>query len=90
MDVPPSSEYTELIADCGSGVPICPCLRPMAKDRAEYVEEDADSGLLILPSATVKLPDLEWLLASLEPVAADMFRGCTCGLRFGVDSEGAP
>jgi hypothetical protein len=31
----------------------------MAKDNAEYVEEDADSGLLALPSPTVKLSDLE-------------------------------
>jgi hypothetical protein len=57
---PPTSEYTELMADEGSGVPICPCRRPMAKDNAEYVEDEADSGLLARPSPMVKLSDREW------------------------------
>jgi hypothetical protein len=39
-----ASEYIELIADEGSGVPDCrPCI---AKERAEYVEELADPGTL--------------------------------------------
>lgn len=87
---PSSSEYTELIAEEGSGVPICPCLKPIAKDNAEYVEDEADSGLLALPSPTVKLPDLEWLLASLDPVIAEMFKGWICGLQLDPDSCGAP
>lgn len=47
----------------------------MAKDSTEYVEDDADSGLLALPSPTVKLPDREWVPASLDPVTAEMFKG---------------
>ena len=48
----------------------------MANERAEYCEEEADPGPLVLPSRGPKLPDLECSLASLEPVAADMFNGC--------------
>ena len=71
-------------------MPICPCLKPIAKDNAEYVEDDADSGLLALPSPTVKLSDLEWLLASLELVTAGMCKGCICGLKPEPVSCGAP
>lgn len=57
------------MADVGSGVPPCICRRPIANERAEYVEEDADVGPLALPSFFVKLPDLECALASLAPLA---------------------
>ena len=49
----------------------------MAKDRAEYVEEDAEPGTL----AAWKLSPLGLLMASF-PVTAEMFNGCICGLRF--------
>lgn len=69
-----ASEYIELIADDGSGVPpVRPCI---AKDRAEYVDEDAEPGTL----AAWKLSPLGLLMASL-PVTADIFSGCICGLR---------
>lgn len=50
------------MAEAGSGVPIgCRCV--------ENPEEDAEVGLLFLPSAIVKLSDLEWPLPSLFPLA---------------------
>jgi hypothetical protein len=68
-----ASEYIELIADDGSGVPVClPC---MANESAEYVEEDAEPGTL----AALKLSPLG-RIASL-PVTAEILSGCTCGLR---------
>lgn len=62
----------------------------MANDKAEYCDEDAESGRLILPSPTVKLPDRECALASLDPVTADMFKGCICGLRLGLSDAPWP
>lgn len=65
IDTPPSrSEYTELIAEDGSGVPPWGC-RSIANDKAEYVDEDADAGPLPLPSVFVALPFLEWPFGSL-------------------------
>lgn len=42
--------------------------------------------MLALPSSSVKLSDLDLLLASLEPVTVEMFSGCICGRKFEVDS----
>lgn len=61
---PPS---TELIADDGSGVPPRGFRRPMANERAEYVDDDADAGPLPFPSRFVKLPVLECPFASPNP-----------------------
>ncbi len=69
-----ASEYIELIAEDGSGV--LPCLPCIAKERAEYVDEEAEPGTL----AAWKLSPLG-LLASSFPVTAFIFSGCTCGLR---------
>ncbi len=50
------------MAEAGSGVPLsCLC--------AENPEDDADVGLLFLPSTIVKLSDLECTLPSLAPLA---------------------
>lgn len=47
---------------------------PVGYERAEKPDEEADVGLLFLPSTIVKLSDLEWPLLSLNPLA-----GCGCG-----------
>lgn len=60
------------MADAGSGVPVgCLC----APDIAEKPEEDAEVGLLFLPSTIVKLSDLECPLPSLAPLAELPARG---------------
>ena len=46
----------------------------MGYDRAEKPDDEADVGLLFLPSTIVKLSDLECPLLSLSPLA-----GCGCG-----------
>lgn len=63
----------ELIADEGSGVPAC---RPplIVKERAEYVEEEAEPGTLV----PWKLSPLGRLALSL-PCTAAMLRGCIEG-----------
>ena len=43
-------------------------------ERAEKPDDEADVGLLFLPSTIVKLSDLECPLLSLTPLA-----GCGCG-----------
>ena len=47
---------------------------PVGYDRAEKPDDEADVGLLFLPSNIVKLSDLECPLLSLTPLA-----GCDCG-----------
>ena len=78
------------MADEGSGVLVGPPRKPIAKDRAEYVDEEADPGPLVFPSSKPKLSALERLLASPDMVIADIFNGCTCGRRLELDSCGAP
>ena len=72
----------ELIADAGSGVPVG-CLW------VEKPEEDADVGLLFLPSASVKLSDLERPLSSLVPLAGLPACGCEGGRPLAKDCESA-
>lgn len=63
------------MAEDGSGVlPVLPCI---AKDKAEYVDDEAEPGTLAL----WKLSPLGRLPASLL-LTALMFSGCICGLRF--------
>lgn len=61
------------MAEAGSGVPDTFRCAPVGYDRAEKPEDDADVGLLFLPSTIVKLSDLERPLPSLAPLA-----GCGC------------
>lgn len=49
---------------------------------AEKPDEDADVGLLFLPSTMVKLSDLECPLVSLAPLAEPPPCGCGGGLPF--------
>lgn len=49
---------------------------------AENADEDADVGLLFLPSTIVKLSDLEWPLPSLAPLAEFPASGRGDGLPF--------
>ena len=70
------------MADEGSGVPVG-CLRPIANDNAEYDDESADVAPLAFPSTIVKLPDREWPLASLAPLAELFACGCCEGRSFG-------
>ena len=63
----PRSEYMELIADAGSGVP-AGCRWPLTNDTAECgADDDAEVGPLPLPSSSPKLPDLECALDSSSP-----------------------
>lgn len=55
---------------------------PVGYDRAEKPDDEADVGLLFLPSSIVKLSDLECPLLSLTPLAGS---GCGGGRPFAIE-----
>ena len=58
----------------------------MKDDKAEYWDDEADSGPLARPSSIVKLSDLSLVCTSQELFTADVFSGGACGRRLGPAS----